>query len=93
MIVQNRFTKDVPSEKEVRRITPGDSLIDMEIFPDYPQFVTTILALDNDDIFQAHAEYRRQTRPTSTSPKLRDSLVKVRHLYPSLALLHYLIII
>ncbi len=43
-------------------VTSGldDALINKEIFPDYPQLFTTIIALDNDDIFQAHAEYRRQ---------------------------------
>ncbi len=71
----------------MRRITPGETLIDMEIFPDYPQFFTTILALDNDDIFRAHAEYRRQTRPI-TSPELRDIFVKVRHM-TELSIIHY----
>ncbi len=62
-----------------------DALMDKKIFPDYPQYFTTIIALDNDDIFQAHAEYRRQTR-ASTSPELRDIFIKVRHIYPSCSL-------
>ena len=89
---KNRFAKDVPSEQEVQRIMstsrPDDALMNQEIFPDYPQWFTTILALDNDDIFRAHAEYRRQTR-ASTSPEMKDIFVKVSHIFELITMKHY----
>ena len=47
-----------------------------EITPDLSIFMTTMLTLDNDKLFQAQAEYRRLTRP-GMDPTIRKTYIKV----------------
>ncbi len=61
---------------EARRINPGDALHAMEYFPDFSKFMTTMLTLDDDKLFQAQAEFRKLTSP-GIDPAIRNMFITV----------------